>query len=63
MTPREKREAMTLAVIDDMMDNIYEGFNLEIIRDALADYFATSLEDMESIFKERALTIEENCHE
>lgn len=40
MTPREKREMLTNAVIDDIMENIYEGFNLDIIRDALETHFA-----------------------
>lgn len=40
MTPREKREAITQAVIDDIMADPHEGFNLDIIRDALETHFA-----------------------
>ena len=40
MTPRQKREMLTNAVIDDIMTNPLEGFNLDIIRDALETHFA-----------------------
>lgn len=40
MTPRQKREMLTNAVIDDIMANPLEGFNLDIIRDALETHFA-----------------------
>lgn len=40
MTPREKREIITNAIIDDIMTNPLEGFNLDIIRDALETHFA-----------------------
>ena len=40
MTPREKREMITNAIIDDIMTNPLEGFNLDIIRDALETHFA-----------------------
>ena len=57
MTPREKREMLTGAVIDDIMENIYEDGNLGIIRDALADHFAHwRYEEIENEYKERALT-------
>lgn len=56
MTPREKREMLTDAVIDDIMENIYEDGNLGIIRDALADHFAHwRYEEIENEYKERAL--------
>lgn len=40
MTPREKREMITNAIIDDIMADPSEGFNLDIIRDALETHFA-----------------------
>lgn len=55
MTPREKREMLTNAVIDDIMENIYEGFNLDIIRDALETHFANyAYDEIVKEYNERA---------
>ena len=40
MTPRQKREMLTNAIIEDIMANPLEGFNLDIIRDALETHLA-----------------------
>jgi hypothetical protein len=40
MTPREKRELITGAIIDDIMENITEDDSLGIIRDALENHLA-----------------------
>jgi hypothetical protein len=56
MTPREKRELITGAIIDDIVENVYEGFNLEIIRDALATHYAcASWSDIEKEYKQRGI--------
>ena len=40
MTPRQKREMIVKAIIEDIMNNPTEGFNLDIIRDALETHLA-----------------------
>jgi hypothetical protein len=56
MTPREKREMLEDAIIDDIMENIYKDGNLGLIRDALADHIAQwSYESIEQEYKERAI--------
>jgi len=43
------------AIIDDIMSNPLEGFNLDIIRDALEAYYAlASVAELEAEYKERA---------
>ncbi len=55
MTPREKREMITNAIIDDIMTNPLDGFNLDIIRDALATHFAQmAYDEVLKEYKERA---------
>ena len=55
MTPREKREMLEDAIIDDIMENIYQDGNLGLIRDALADHIAQwSYENIEQEYKARA---------
>ena len=56
MTPREKREMLTDAVIDDILSRLSDD-DLGIIRDALADHFAHwRYEEIENEYKERALS-------
>lgn len=56
MTPREKREILTDAVIDDIMDNIFKDANLGLIRDGLFDHLAQWTDaEIENEYKERAL--------
>ena len=56
MTPRQKREMLTNAIIDDIMENIYEDGNLGLIRDGLADHIAQwSYENIEEEYKARAI--------
>lgn len=40
MTPREKREMITNAIIDDILGDPLNRCNLDIIRDALETHFA-----------------------
>jgi hypothetical protein len=40
MTPTQKRELLTDAIIDDIMDNIFNDANLGLIRDGLFTYLA-----------------------
>ena len=55
MTPREKREMITSAVIEDIMSNPLEGFNLDIIRDALETHFAHyAYDEILKEYRERA---------
>jgi hypothetical protein len=55
MTPREKREMLTNAIIKDIMLNPLEGFNLDIIRDALETHFAHySWAEVENEYRQRA---------
>lgn len=55
MTPREKREAITQALIEDIMSDPHEGFNLDIIRDALETHFAHwAYDEVLNEYKQRA---------
>ena len=46
---------MREAIINDIMENPLEGFNLEIIRDALEAYYAlASVAELEAEYKGRA---------
>lgn len=57
MTPREQREQITGAIIEDIIENVFEGFNLEIIRDALETHFAHwRADEVEDEYKRRALS-------
>ena len=56
MTGREKREMLTNAIIDDIMQTMADN-DLGIIRDALETHFAHyRYEDIENEYKERATT-------
>ena len=56
MTGREKREMLTNAIIDDIMQTMSDN-ELVIIRDAHETHFAhCRYEDIESEYKERAIT-------
>lgn len=55
MTPREKREMITNAVIEDIMSNPLESFNLDTIRDALETHFAHyAYDEILKEYRERA---------
>lgn len=55
MTQKEKIEDFRIAIIDDIMDNIYEDGNLGIIRDALYSYYElATIAELETEYKERA---------
>lgn len=54
MTPREQRELIVGAIIDDIMTNMEEN-DLGIIRDALESHFARyRWADIEQEYRERA---------
>jgi len=54
MTGREKREMLTNAIIDDIMENMTDN-DLGIIRDALETHFAHyRFTDIENEYRERA---------
>lgn len=56
MTPRQKREMIVKAIIEDIMNNPTEGFNLDIIRDALETHFAHySWAEVENEYRQRAI--------
>jgi hypothetical protein len=56
MTPREKREMLTNAIIDDIMSNPLESNNLDIIRDALETQLAHyAYDEIVKEYKERAI--------
>ena len=55
MTPRQKREMIVKAIIEDIMNNPTEGFNLDIIRDALETHFAHyRYQEIEHEYRQRA---------
>lgn len=54
MTPREKREMITNAIIDDIMSNFSDA-DLGIIRDALETHFAHyAYDEVLKEYRERA---------
>jgi hypothetical protein len=54
MTPREERELIVSAIINDIMENMEEN-DLGIIRDALESHFARyRWAEIEQEYKERA---------
>lgn len=56
MTPKEKRELLTDAIIDDIMDNIFNDANLGLIRDGLFTYLAHwSDAEIEGEYQARAI--------
>jgi len=56
MTPREKREMLTNAIIDDIMSNPLDSTNLDIIRDALETQLAQyAYDEIVKEYKERAI--------
>lgn len=56
MTPREKREMLTNAIIDDIMSNPLDSTNLDIIRDALETQLAHyAYDEIVKEYKERAI--------
>lgn len=56
MTPREKREMLTNAIIDDIMSNPLDSINLDIIRDALETHLAHyAYDEIVKEYKERAI--------
>ena len=56
MTPREKREMLTNAIIDDIMSNPLDSINLDIIRDALETQLAHyAYDEIVKEYKERAI--------
>lgn len=56
MTPREQRELITSAIIDDIMENITEDDSLGIVRDALENHLAHwRAQEVEDEYKRRAL--------
>jgi hypothetical protein len=40
MTPTEKRDLLTDAIIDDIMENMFSDANMGLIRDGLFTYLA-----------------------
>lgn len=55
----DKLEDLRIAIIDDIMDKIYEDGNLGIIRDALYSYYElATIAELETEYKERALSNE-----
>jgi hypothetical protein len=56
MTPTQKRELLTDAIIDDIMDNIFSDANLGLIRDGLFTYLAHwSDAEIEGEYQARAI--------
>jgi hypothetical protein len=56
MTPKEKRDLLTDAIIDDIMDNIFSDANLGLIRDGLFTYLAHwSDAEIEGEYQARAI--------
>lgn len=52
----DKLEDLRDAIINDIMDNIYEENSLSIIRDALYSYYElATIAELETEYKERAL--------
>jgi hypothetical protein len=55
MTPREERELIVNAIIDDIMGDPLNGGNVEIIREALESHFARyRWAEIEQEYKARA---------
>jgi len=56
MTPREKREILAHAIIDDIMSNPLDSDNLDIIREALESHLARcGYSEIEGEYKARAI--------